>query len=424
MMEQQMIEQAEVTAKVTKEEKEQLKQIAREKKIVQYLVDQYLQSQAYRIKAENQIRALTQGYDKYDLTQFVFISKEKHNAAVQEALNKKYMDIVTDEVPVCRWMKSITGIGPVISAYLFASFQMAKDRYNTDFLSYAGLNDNNNPWLGTKRAQELTDEAIGFREQEFSKISDFIIDQIGETKFKKLNTQFKKLGKNDFSFEDVEKTVFSTLKENIELPEFDKMSDYIKWIASPKRCDDILIAYVSEKTGRKFKNVKTGTRNNWETKNSKAKEPTTDDLSSYLAKPPYNTELKKYLFIIGDMFVKNSGREKSLYGKIYKQRRLEETLKNENGEYADQAKKILASKNFDTKTTAYKALSQGKLPDAHIAMRARRYAVKLFISHVFEAMYYDEFRIDPPQTYVIQFMGHHDYIAPEVDYRPYIDGLK
>ena len=49
-----------------------------------------------------------------------------------------------------------------------------------------------------------------------------------------------------------------------------------------------------------------------------------------------------------------------------------------------------------------------------------RYAVKLFISHVFEAMYFAEFHEEPPKAYVIQYMGHHDYIAPEVDYKKFI----
>jgi biopolymer transport protein ExbD len=135
-----------VVAKVSKEDKEALINASSNKQIVSYLVDQYYQSQSYRIRGDNQARAVLQGFDEADRGQFTFIQKEKDNAKAQEALNKKYMDIVTDSIPVCRWMKSITGIGPVISAYLYSVFDVKAGKYNTNFLSYAGLNDNNNPY--------------------------------------------------------------------------------------------------------------------------------------------------------------------------------------------------------------------------------------------------------------------------------------
>lgn len=200
------------------------------------------------------------------------------------------------------------------------------------------------------------------------------------------------------------------------------ITDYAKWLATPKICDDILIFYCATAVKRKPSNVRKGTFNNWTRKAAKTKAPTVDDLVSYLAKPPYNKDLKKRMFIIGDMFIRNSGREKSLYGRIYKQRKMNETMRNEAGEYAEQAARELSSKNWDKNTPTYKTLCEGKLSAGHINARARRYAVKLFISHVFEAMYYAEFGEEPPKTYVIEHMGHHDYIAPEVDYRPYIDG--
>ena len=35
-------------------------------------------------------------------------------------------------------------------------------------------------------------------------------------------------------------------------------------------------------------------------------------------------------------------------------------------------------------------------------------------------MYYDKFKTKAPRAYVIEHMGHHDYIAPEVDYKEFI----
>lgn len=417
----------EVVAKVSKEEKEELIGASSNKKIVKYLVDQYYQSQNYRIRAQNQTRALLQGFDESDVQQFKFIEKELDNAVAQEALNKKYMDIVTDTIPVCRWMKSITGIGPVLSAYLYSVFDVKVGNYNTKFLSYAGLNDNNNPWLGAEKAKKMVRDAIEYRQEKFDRITEIFEDGcVNKTTFKKLITALKKLGKNnDIDHTTIKSTILEISGINIDDVEDINMTfiaEYINNLANPKVCDDILIDYISDKTGRNFTNVQKGTRNNWARKKAKSKDPTTEDLASYLAKPPYNTELKKMMYIVGDMFIKNSGRDKSLYGKIYKQKKLEYIRLNEQGCYAEQAKKILEEKNFSKTTSTYKALSEGRLSDAHINARARRYAVKLFISHVFEAMYYAEYRKEPPQTYVIKYMDHHDYIAPEVDYRPYIDG--
>lgn len=422
MMEE--IKELHVTAKVSKEEKEELLNSSNDKRIVKYLVDQYNQSQQYRIRAQNQARALMQGFDEANEQQYSFIEKEVDNAAAQEALNKKYMDIITDGIPVCRWMKSITGIGPCISAYLYSAFDVRIANYNTKFLSYAGLNDNNNPWLGTAKANELTEKAIAYRKEKYDVITDIIKSYCDTEK------QYEKLVKslpkgNDFEIDDIKEIIDkNTGRDILSDDDIDEalICDWVKWIKNPKNCDDILIQYVANATGRNIANIKKGVETNWSKKNKKAAAPTTDDLASYLAKPPYNTELKKQMYIIGDMFVRNSNRGKSLYGKIYKEKKLEYMQKNEEGYYAEQAKNILESKNWDKSTNAYKALVESKLPDAQISMRARRYAVKLFISHVFEAMYYAEFHEEPPKTYVIQYMGHHDYIAPEVDYRPFIDG--
>lgn len=420
----------EVTAKVTKEEKEALINASSDKKIVRYLVDQYYQSQAYRIKAENQARSLTQHYDESDDEHMIFIEKEVKNAKVQESLNKKYMDIVTDAIPVCRWMKSITGIGPVISAYLYAAFDVTIANYNTKFLSYAGLNDNNNPWLGSAKAKEVVNKAIDHRQTFFDEIEEILEDGCdNKTTFKKLISALKKLGKTDeFVFTDIRDTVLSVSGLDIgDYKDSESMIfivEYVMNLAYPKAADDILYSFVSMETGRGVQNIVRGTNSNWARKKAKTKVPTTDDLESYLAKPPYNTDLKKMMFIIGDLFIKNSGRGKSLYGKIYKDKKLEYIAKNETGEYAERAAQELAEKNYDKNTPTYKRLIEGKLSDAHINARARRYAVKLFISHVFEAMYYDQYHEEPPQTYIIAHGGHHDYIPPEVDYRPYIDGLK
>lgn len=123
-------------------------------------------------------------------------------------------------------------------------------------------------------------------------------------------------------------------------------------------------------------------------------------------KRPWNASLKRLTFLLGECFVKTSGNEKSYYGKLYKQRKLMETEKNLNGEYAEFAAAELASKNYSKDTPTYAALSSGKLSAAHIHARARRYAVKMFLSHLHTVMYRTILGTEPPAPYAIAILGH------------------
>lgn len=430
------IEEINVTAKVSKEEKQELIEASKDKNIVKYLVDQYYQSQAYRIMAQNQTRALVQGFDKTNGDeQPQFISKELNNAIAQEALNKKYMDIITEALPICRWMKSIIGIGPVFSAYLYSVFEVSEGRYATDFLSYAGLNDNNNPWLGNEKARKLTNEAMVKQNdklnKDLSEIKKIFINENGgdEKKFDKFITKCKTLYKKQNSISSAEMDQFAKeiLKSEIfismeQCVRYRDLDDIFMSIIDPKYVSDTTLDYIAARTKRKISIIKAGVKSLYKDRKNK-QYCTESDLVAYLAKPPYNLDLKKRCFLIGESFMKVSGKEDSLYGQVYRQRKIEETRRNENGEFRQQAESLLASKNYDKTTDTYKCMIEGKLSPAHIHARAKRYAVKLFISHVYEAMYYAEFHKDAPQHYVISHMGHHDYIAPEVDYKPYIDNL-
>lgn len=434
-----MIDIDQIKISLTKEEKRELIETAgSSKEMIRYLVDQYYQSQSFRIKAENQARALWQGYDESGTKEHPeFIEKELKMARVTEALNKKYMDILTDDIPICRWLKSIMGIGPVLSAYIYASFDINKGHYATDFLSYAGLNDNNNPWLGTEKAKAIVADAIEYRESRLAHIKqDFdahckwcgVEDSKLELVYSKLKSVMKKQINSEKGIDSVSidtiinkvaKSEYSDIASKLDIYDPDVV-EFFYCIGDEKFVGDIEFAYISDRCRRKVYLVKQGTYNNFRRSSKKRTYPVINDLISYLAKPPYNTDLKQKMFIIGDMFVKQSSRNRSLYGKIYKERKNYEMLMNDKGLYKDQADKLLEEKNWDKSTTTYKALSEGKLSDAHIGMRARRYAVKLFISHVYEAMYFEKYHEDAPEHYVIQHMGHHDYIAPEVDYKKFL----
>lgn len=130
------------------------------------------------------------------------------------------------------------------------------------------------------------------------------------------------------------------------------------------------------------------------------------------AKRPWNASLKRLCWILGDSFTKQSGRESCFYGHIYRQRKEYETPKNLRGDYAEQAARQLAQKTYGKTTDAYKSLIEGRLPPAQINLRAQRYAVKLFLSHLHAVWHEVETGEKPPKPYVIAALGHAHLIDP------------
>lgn len=123
-------------------------------------------------------------------------------------------------------------------------------------------------------------------------------------------------------------------------------------------------------------------------------------------KRPWNPKLKKLCWLIGESFQKVSNNPKDVYGKIYKLRKEYEIKKNEKGDYAEQAKMKLQQCNIAKNTEAYKWYSKGKLPPAHINERSKRYAVKIFLSHMFEVWYEIARHKKPPKPYALDILNH------------------
>ena len=130
-------------------------------------------------------------------------------------------------------------------------------------------------------------------------------------------------------------------------------------------------------------------------------------------KRPFNASLKTLCWKLGESFVKVSGNEKSMYGRLYKERKELEVAKNEAGDFADQAKAKLARYNISKTTDAYKAYSSGKLPRAHLHARAKRVAVKMFLSHLHEIWYEMETGEKAPVPYIFTFSHHTHRVDPD-----------
>lgn len=135
-------------------------------------------------------------------------------------------------------------------------------------------------------------------------------------------------------------------------------------------------------------------------------------LQTVLARRPFNASLKTLCWKLGESFVKVSGNEKDVYGKIYLARKLQETEKNEAGLFAEQAAQKLEKFKIGKDTDAYAAYKAGKLPKAHLHARAKRYAVKMFLSHYHAVGFMLEFRQEPPKPFAIVHLGHAHEIKP------------
>jgi hypothetical protein len=129
-------------------------------------------------------------------------------------------------------------------------------------------------------------------------------------------------------------------------------------------------------------------------------------------KRPWNAELKVLCYKIGASFVKVSGREDAVYGQAYRHRKDYETSKNERGEYAGEAERALNEKSYARDTKAKSCYVQGKLPPGHLDARARRWAVKLFLSHLHQVWYTHEFGCPPPKPYAVAHLGHAHFVSP------------
>lgn len=121
---------------------------------------------------------------------------------------------------------------------------------------------------------------------------------------------------------------------------------------------------------------------------------------------PWNARLKTLCWKIGESFVKVSSREDAYYGKLYRERKAYEIELNEGGKLAEQAHLQLERKSYSRETNAKAAYEQGKLPPAHIHARAKRWVVKLFLSHFHQVLFEDAYGTKAPVPYAIAHLGH------------------
>lgn len=109
-----------------------------------YLVDTYYQIQEFRKATANQIRSMEE--EPTEVMEWLLGTLSSLETQVKNSLNA-----YTISHPVGKWLQSIVGIGPVISAGLLAHIDIEKAPTAGNIWSFAGLNPNAEWGKGEKR---------------------------------------------------------------------------------------------------------------------------------------------------------------------------------------------------------------------------------------------------------------------------------
>ena len=124
------MENLEVMKKLTKDIKNAAATLSTEE--ARYLVDLYYQVQEYRKSTNNQCRFLNGEEEPHETLAFFAGDFETLEKQIKTVLQK-----YVEAQPIGKWLMSITGIGPVISAGLIANIDISKvqtaDKQRTEY---------------------------------------------------------------------------------------------------------------------------------------------------------------------------------------------------------------------------------------------------------------------------------------------------
>ncbi len=344
-----------------------------------FIVDLYYLMQKNRMRTAHQARAASTSMEPNSTLGWI-----SDQFSILEAQLQRSLDKYTKSHPMGKWMRGIYGIGPVLSAGLLAHIKIDEAPTAGHIWRYAGL-DSTVKWIGQEGARKVVKEA-----QERIKTGDL----------------------KEFLLEDLQLRLehsqkIAQVSGTTALLPFTNIHVEAERILARSTTNELhqtlMVALccraVNRRPARYYTSLKRA-----EAKDSVA------SLTSWLAKRPWNAQLKVLCWKVGESFVKFSGSDKCTYGQLYKQRKAQETLYNEMGKFADQAKEGLAKYGKDT--DAYAWCQKGLLPPAHIHARSTRWAVKIFISHLHGEWFRTNFGKEPPMPYAHAHLGHTHMILP------------
>ena len=323
-----------------------------------FLVDYYYTAQESRKRTANQIRALSESGEPNQLIRWLFGNVKYLEKAIAGALTK-----YAESQPLGQWCLAQRGIAGIITAGLLAHIDLAKAPTCGHIWSFAGITGHDE-WIGAAKAKEI----VG--------------------------------------------------------------------TSNPDNCFDTICAKAGQKPESVRKRIEFIKDGEMPEKISK------DLMTKALSMRPWNARLKTLLWKLGESFMKVSNHPESFYGHIYLERKAFEWQNNVAGRLSMQAVEKMKTSPVGKSTSAYnwlagcydadeinvliesglpvidwkpEKLDAGKglpmLPPAHIGQRAKRFAVKLFLSH-----YHEVGRglmgLPVPTPYVFAHKGHVHRIPP------------
>lgn len=127
---------------------------------IKMLVDLFYQQQDYRKALREQIRSIENENVTGNDTNIAILDWCLKNVTILEKGIQDCLQAICESTEVGRWLLSIKGIGCVLAAGILAYLDVTRVQYATQFISYAGLNDNNRPWLGEAKSRKIVDEVM------------------------------------------------------------------------------------------------------------------------------------------------------------------------------------------------------------------------------------------------------------------------
>lgn len=335
---------------------------------VRFLVDIYYAMQKQRIRTNNQIKAIDRGHNQEPHAVLNYLTEQSDTLEGQVKIALYGYSRSKD---MGNWLMSICGIGPVISSGLLAHIDWTKPTAG-HIWRFAGL-DPSCVWLGRAKAEALVKA---------------------------------------------------------------EATDYFAQLV------ECCCVKVKRRSANYYASVM-----------AQGEKPNKANFTAWLSKRPWNTSLKVLAWKSGESFIKLQNNKNDIYGKQFVVRKTIEIANNDQGRYADQAqvKMGIVDKGTDAwpwyagcypagTTAAYAALASvwpdkpavllverakllkdrkltsgegvQMLPPLHINSRARRWAVKLFLSHAHFVGHWLETKQLAPNPYPIEHCGHAHVIPP------------
>lgn len=315
-----------------------------------WLVDEYYTMQDARIRSAHQTRTHDEAGEPHRLIDWVSDTMTRFESSIKRALGA-----FAETYRAGQWMQAQTGIGPVLSAGLLINFDIRKAPTVGHFWRFAGL-DPTLIWPGTAAAK--------------AKVKELGID--GSLSAEQVAALSKWSGQHESKIWNIWNNGFHIKK------------------GAPAKGKAGLVKLFSVR--------------------------------------PWNHNLKCIcLGRLGESFNKNRGRDKCFYGQLLAAKQQELWAANLSGEFADVANRDVAAGRFAKTTEAYSWKSgqrapgdvracieagespvktpksengEPMLPPQQVYYRARRWVVKLFLSHLHHVMHVDYFDKVPPAPFV------------------------